>query len=143
MFQKLLRGFGMLFFWINAVLLTLWNCHWRSYEISSLCLFICVEFFSKVVHRKLLKRWGSWVFGKKLIHGCFDQMDPKLLQNQVFNVSWKIDAWNFSNFWHGITATKSLKINLGDNFRKILFWVLWAIRGQDGPKMGFSSFLKT
>ena len=66
MFQKLLRGFGMLFFWINAVLLTLWNCHWRSYEISSLCLFICVEFFSKVVHRKLLKRWGSWVFGKKL-----------------------------------------------------------------------------
>ena len=111
-----------------TVLLTLWNRPWRPCEIPSICLSICLEFFSKTACSnfltfcmRLLKEWGSWIFWKKIILGCLDQMSPKWVQNEVFHVSWKINAWNFSNLLHEVIATQSLKIDLDDNFRKILF----------------------
>ena len=66
------------------------------------------------------------------------QKGPKRAQNDVRQVLWKIDAWNFSDFLHEITANKVLILS-GFFFReKVSFWVFWVKLDQKRPKI--SSF---
>lgn len=58
-----------------------------------------------------------------LVKICFDPVGPKGVQNEVFHVLWKIDAFNFSDFLLEITAAYRLKIDSIDVLGKIIFCI--------------------
>ena len=49
-------------------------------------------------------------------------MGLKLAQSEVFQVSWKINAWNFSVFLHEVTTAWRLEIESNDFFGKVFYW---------------------
>ena len=116
--------------------------------LNTFCPFVLLSIFRFVqsFFPKLLVE-VSWFFcakqgfffKKKMRSGRFlGQKGPKRAQNGVRQVLWKIDAWNFSDFLHEITANKVLILS-GFFFReKISFWVFWVKLDQKRPKI--SSF---
>ena len=61
----------------------------------------------------------------------------KLAQSEVFRVSWKINAWNFSVFLHEVTTAWRLEIESNDFFGKMFYWGFLGKRVQ----MSFLSFI--
>ena len=85
------------------------------------------------------------------------QKGPKLAQNEVFQISWKVSVWNFSDlllevryyrkpmhwtfliFLHGVTG--EYRLSLMEMFFGGItsFWSFWAKRAGNGPKIKFKS----
>ena len=93
----------------------------------------------------------SWIIflGKTSYWSFWAKRSLKWTQNEVFQVLWKIDAWNFFDFLPELTATQSLKIDLNCFFFFFFFYFgksgfkFFCPEGaQMGPKWGLPSFIK-
>ena len=100
-----------------------------SCEISSVCFSVCLfapEFFSKACDMQQFSDFLQEVrvsfnlksdlvrFFQKKKKKMFSKKAPRWLRNKVFQVSWKMDAQNFSGLLQNYISKKA--------YKKILFW---------------------
>ena len=62
-----------------------------------------------------------FVFVKNLITRYSARRGPKWVQNKVFQVLSKVNAWNCSDFLDEVTAAKSLNVDINGFLGIILF----------------------
>ena len=79
-----------------------------------------------------LKMSKTDFFEKHFVLGLLDQKSPKWTQNEVFQVLWKINLWNFSDFCMKSQQHKTCKCTWMIVLGKILFWGSWVKKGQNG-----------
>ena len=85
----------------------------------------------------------NYSFGKSLVLRFMDTKSHKSLQNEVFQVFWKINTQNFSDFLHKIIAAYKLKINFTEMFwENSCFEVFVSKSAKMNKKWGFLGIKK-